>query len=70
MTTERKQPHDFARRLGRLAREAGRSESANPYENPGYRAAWLDGWRESGEAADETRPDKERVNGRSRPWVR
>lgn len=45
---------DFARRIGRLAYEAGRSERANPYTHraPGFRAAWRDGWRSAREAAE------------------
>lgn len=49
---------DFARRIGYLAHEAGRSLRANPYTHraPGFRAAWREGWlraeRERGEAKD------------------
>lgn len=38
--------HAFAERIGRLAREAGRSKRSNPYDHRArsYRLAWLRGW--------------------------
>lgn len=50
--------HAFAERLGRLAREAGRSKRSNPYDHRArdYRFAWLRGWIEADR--DETRNRK------------
>lgn len=38
--------HAYAERIGRLAREAGRSKRSNPYgfNAQSYRFAWLRGW--------------------------
>lgn len=49
---------DFARRLGRLAHEAGRSILANPYDHRAvaFRSAWREEWlaaeRESARPAE------------------
>lgn len=50
---------DFARRIGRLAFEAGRTLRANPYNHRAqcFRSAWRDGWLEASREAGQLKLD-------------